>query len=173
MTGVAMLLGRVFGAVAPSNRTAGVALSVLVAAGALGSVRADAARSAGSPPVNGALPSISGTARQGESVSTTTGSWGGSSPIGFTYHWQRCGPSGASCSPISGATAATYKLSGAEVGKTVRAAVTAQNADGTAQALSAPSAVVANLGNAPANSRRPNPSGTAKEDSSPPADWFR
>ncbi len=124
-----------------------------------------AASAAASPPVNGALPVISGTARQAQSLSTTSGSWGGRSPISFAYRWERCGSSGASCSPISGATSPTYKLTAADVGHTIRAQVTATNPDGVAGVLSAPTAVVATLGSAPANTKQPDPSGTPKEGS--------
>lgn len=45
----------------------------------------------------------------------------------FAYQWRRCDSSGNGCVDIVGATAGTYTLSGADVGFTVRVAVTATN----------------------------------------------
>jgi len=135
----------------------------LVAVSAIAALGSSAASAASNPPVNGAAPVISGTARQDQSLSTTTGSWGGATPISFAYRWQRCDSSGAGCGPIGNATSATYKLTSADVGHTIRTSVTATNADGTAQALSSPTAAIANAGSAPANTKQPNPHGTPKD----------
>jgi len=159
------MLGNTFAAVVRSSASVRFALIAVVAVGAVVAFGTSVASAAASPPVNGAPPVISGTARQDQSLSTTTGSWGGTAPITFSYRWQRCDSSGANCSPISNATAATHTLTSSEVGHTIRVSVTATNADGTAQALSAPTAVVASLGNAPANSKQPDPSGTPKDGS--------
>jgi hypothetical protein len=137
-----------------------VAAVGLTASGAIGG---SVAAGASNPPVNGAPPVISGTDRQGQSLSTTTGSWGGATPISFAYRWQRCDSSGAGCQPIPNATSATYTLTGSDVGHTLRTNVTATNADGTAQALSSPTASIANAGSAPANTKQPDPHGTAKD----------
>lgn len=159
------MLGSTFTAVARSSASARLALIAVVAVGAVVAFGASGASAAASPPVNGAPPVISGTARQDQSLSTTTGSWGGVAPISFSYRWQRCDSSGASCSPISNATSATHTLTSSDVGHTIRVSVTATNADGTAQALSTPTAVIASRGNAPANSKQPDPSGTPKDGS--------
>jgi hypothetical protein len=134
-----------------------VALCLVAAQGAAPAVRA------ASPPQNAALPSITGTARQGQTLTASSGSWGGTTPITYAYEWQRCDKSGASCSAISASGSATYQLAAADVGHTVRVKVTATNGAGTANALSAPAGPVASLGNAPAQTRQPNPSGTAQE----------
>jgi hypothetical protein len=149
------------------SRAAGrLAVTALVAAALVGAFGGSAvAFAAASPPVNGALPVISGTARQGQSLSTTSGSWGGQSPITFTYRWLRCAASGANCGSISSATAATYNVTSRDVGHTLRVAVKATNADGVAEVLSAPTGVVAKLGDAPASIKQPDPSGTPKEGS--------
>jgi hypothetical protein len=60
----------------------------------------------------------------------------------YSYQWQRCGGSGASCAPISSATAASYLLTAADVGSTLRASVTTSNSAGSASASSEPTAVV-------------------------------
>jgi lysophospholipase L1-like esterase len=96
----------------------------------------------GSPPANTALPAISGTAQQGQTLSASTGSWS-NSPTSYAYQWQRCASSGGSCSAISGATGTSYLLQSADVGATIRVAVTATNASGSAAATSAAAGPVA------------------------------
>jgi hypothetical protein len=115
------------------------------------------------PPTNAAPPVISGTARQGQTLSASSGSWGGTTPISYTYTWQRCDDAGASCANISGTTGATYVLTSTDVGHTIRVRVTATNSDGTSTVPSAPTGVVANLGTAPAATSQPTPTGTAIE----------
>jgi hypothetical protein len=95
-------------------------------------------------PANTALPTITGTATQGQTLASSTGTWSGS-PTGYTYQWQDCNSSGGSCSNISGATSSSYTLTASDVGATVMAAVTATNAGGSASASSAATAVVAAL----------------------------
>jgi hypothetical protein len=92
-------------------------------------------------PANTALPTLSGTAQQGQNIHTSTGSWSGS-PTSYAYQWLRCDRTGASCVPISGETFYGIALSSAEFNHTVRVTVTASNAAGTAAATSSPSAVV-------------------------------
>ncbi len=79
---------------------------------------------AAAPPVNTVLPVISGTARDTQTLSATTGTWTGTPTITYTYQWQRCDASGAACQPIVGATASTYVLTSADVGGTTRVVVT-------------------------------------------------
>ena len=114
-------------------------------------------------PSNGAPPVISGTARQGQTLSASSGSWGGTLPISYSYTWQRCNSAGASCNGISGTSGETYTLVAADVGHTVRVRVTASNSDGSAQAVSTQTGVVANLGSAPAATSQPTPTGSAVE----------
>jgi hypothetical protein len=120
-------------------------------------------RVAASPPVNSSLPDITGTARVGETLTASNGSWGGLTPISYAYQWQRCNSSGSSCGSISRATNQNYVASSGDAGHTIRVEVTATNADGKSQALSAPTGVIAAAGNAPANTGQPNPSGTPQE----------
>jgi hypothetical protein len=137
-------------------------LSAAVLAGLLLTSLA-AAGSKAAPPVNASPPTISGTAREGQTLTSSSGSWGGATPISFVYAWQRCDASGANCATISGTTGATYQLTSSDVGKTVRTRVTATNADGSGQALSAPSGVIAKPGSAPAPSSQPSPKGNPVE----------
>jgi hypothetical protein len=92
-------------------------------------------------PVNIGLPVISGSAAQGQALTTTTGAWVGS-PTGFTYQWQRCDTGGANCVAIDGAAAATYAVTPADAGATLRVAVTAANASGSTTAVSAQTTAV-------------------------------
>ena len=90
-------------------------------------------------PANTALPTISGTMRDGEMLSSTTGTWTGSGPITYSHQWRRCDSGGGSCADIPGATGATYVLTPADVGKRLRVRVTAENSAGPASAESEPS----------------------------------
>jgi type II secretory pathway pseudopilin PulG len=112
-----------------------------------------------SPPVNTVLPGITGTTQAGQTLTASTGTWTGNTPITYTYQWQDC--TGSSCVNISGATAATYTLKGTDVGKTVQVLVTATNGDGNDTAASANTATV--TGVPPANTAVPTISGTAKD----------
>ena len=51
-------------------------------------------------PANTALPTITGTASKDQTLVAGTGSWTGTTPIGFAFQWQRCDNAGASCAPI-------------------------------------------------------------------------
>ena len=124
---------------------------------------ASAASRQGSPPLNAGLPTISGTVRQGETLTVKAGLWSGSTPIAVTEQWQQCDVNGTGCSAISGATGTTYVLNAADVGKTIRVQETAKNDAGSAQAFSSPTAEVAPPNSAPANTAQPDPSGTAQE----------
>jgi len=64
----------------------------------------------------------------------------------YSYQWQRCDSLGNSCAPISGATAETYVLVLADVGRTIRISVTASNSAGSATASSAATADVQGVG---------------------------
>ena len=91
------------------------------------------------PPVSTAKPTISGIAREGETLSATTGTWSGA-PTSFTYVWKRC--LNGTCPTIPGAAGSTYQLVGADVGSRVRVRVVAGNAGGNTAAHSATTAVV-------------------------------
>ena len=89
-------------------------------------------------------PSISGGAapQTGQLLSTTNGTWSGATGA-FTYVWERCDGSGASCAAIGGATASTYAPVSADLTHTLRTIVTASNVAGlTPSAASAATGVV-------------------------------
>ena len=87
-------------------------------------------------PVNVVPPAISGTAAQGQTLTASPGTWVGRA-TGFAYQWQRCDATGVNCAAIDDATAATYVVAPADAGTTLRVAVTATNAAGSASAVSA------------------------------------
>ncbi|HZG35202.1 MAG TPA: hypothetical protein VEY87_05085 [Gaiellaceae bacterium] len=99
-------------------------------------------------PQNYAAPVVTGEAREGATLTTTNGSWNTDSPTTYSYKWQRCEapatPTG--CADIPGATANTYVLTAADVGKRIRSLVTATNASGSGAAASNVTAVVASSG---------------------------
>lgn len=130
---------------------------VLLAVVAIGLVVAAAASAA--VPQNTAPPTISGTAREGQTLTASDGTWS-NSPTSFTYQWQRCASDGTGCGDITGAISKTYTLAGGDVGHTARVVVTAVNADGKASANSAPTDVVDSK-NGPTNSVKPTISGSA------------
>jgi hypothetical protein len=92
-------------------------------------------------PTNTTLPSIGGSPVEGQTLSASTGTWTGS-PTAYTYQWEDCNSSGASCSNVSGATSSSYALTTSDVGHTLRVAVTATNAGGSTAASSAQTATV-------------------------------
>jgi CHRD domain len=144
-----------------------IPLLLVVTAGVLpllaGSAIAAPARTAANPPVNSSLPAVSGTAREGQTLTTTNGSWSGVTPITYAYQWQRCNAAGSSCGTISKATNQNYVVSSGDIANTIRVEVTATNADGQGQALSVATGSIAASGNAPANTKQPDPSGTAQD----------
>lgn len=102
----------------------------------------------GPAPVNTALPTISGIAQQGDTLTGALGTWTGA--VSFSYLWEDCDTSGANCVAAQGPNAAgtttdsaaapLYVLQASDVGFTIRLQVTAFAA-GAAGAASARSAV--------------------------------
>jgi len=82
------------------------------------------------PPVNVTPPTISGTARQGQTLTEAHGSWT-NEPTSFTYQWLQCDSAGNNCAAISGAASQTYVPVKNDVGHTLRVQETASNAGGS------------------------------------------
>src|SRR3977135_4444949 len=107
-------------------------VAMIVACGVAGTVAF--ARSAATPQ-NTALPQISGTAKEGETLTASNGTWS-NSPTTYDYQWRRCASDGRACGDITGATKQTYPVVTADIGRTLRVVVTASNTDGKASATS-------------------------------------
>jgi hypothetical protein len=88
----------------------------------------------------GGTPSVAGTLHNGQILTAKPGTWTNAGG-GFTFSWLRCDSTGDDCTTVGAGT--SYVLTLADVGKTIRLRVTAQNTAGEqAQATSAPTALV-------------------------------
>ena len=94
------------------------------------------------PPSSAEPPAITGRPVFGEHLTATPGAWTGTPQPALAYQWERS-PDEANWTPIDGADSTIYTLTAEDVGKRVRARVTASNDAGTAEAISQPSSVVA------------------------------
>jgi hypothetical protein len=127
-----------------ASLVAGLAVALLAIGSASGSVAATTgttATTAAQKPENTSPPTISGTPQQGQTLTGDKGNWS-NHPTDYNYFWTRCDKNGGSCSNISGAHAATYTLTSADVGNTIRFKVQATNSAGSTFATSVPSAVI-------------------------------
>lgn len=93
-------------------------------------------------PFAATAPAIAGMPQVGSAATADPGTWLGVSPIGFDYRWQRCDAAAARCADVPGATGTTYTPAPEDAGATLRVAVTAHNAAGSADATSAATAPV-------------------------------
>lgn len=118
------------------------------------------AASRATPPSNATLPTISGAADEGATLTASNGTWKGDPPTSYSYQWRLCDALGASCDDIGGATAQTYVVTTDEIGGTLRVYVTATNAAGSAAALSDQTAQIGDSSTL-ANSAKPVLSGSA------------
>ena len=84
-------------------------------------------------PSNATRPVITGTPQQGDTLSTSNGSWS-NTPSSYAYQWQDC--STTQCTNISGATSSTYTLQSGDVASKIDAIVTASNTGGSTSATS-------------------------------------
>ena len=117
-------------------------------------------------PANTVEPLISGSAVEGATLSTSTGTWSGTS-ITYAYQWVRCTaggglPDGSDCPSIPGATSSSYTLGASDIGQRLRVQVTASNAKGSATATANPTDVVqqSTTTGPPRNLTEPSISGT-------------
>jgi hypothetical protein len=142
----------------------GFAAAIAVAGGIFAAWAAEASTAAPTvAPTNTAEPRVSGTARVGQVLRTTRGTWTGTEPITFNFRWFRCDgpgqPDASDCRRISNAAENTYALREADAGFRIRSQVVARNADGSAVATSDPTDVV--ISALPTNTKEPSISGTA------------
>jgi hypothetical protein len=127
---------------------------------ALAALASTALAAALAAPTNVTRPSITGTAREGQTLTARNGTWQ-NSPTSFRYRWQRCGADGTGCVNLVGETQRTYTLDANDVGKTVRVFVTAANADGSNTEPSDPSSVISSS-TGPRSTAKPTISGSAR-----------
>jgi hypothetical protein len=92
-------------------------------------------------PANTVAPVISGTPIRGQALSVSPGAWS-NAPTAFAYQWQGCDAVGANCLTLAGASGPTHDLDQADVGRTLRAIVTASNLGGSHTATSGVSPVI-------------------------------
>jgi hypothetical protein len=105
-------------------------------------------------PSNTKVPTFTGNAQAGQTLTEAHGSWT-NSPTRYAYQWEDC--SASTCSAIAGATSQSYTLTASDVGHAVRVEEFATNDGGTSvPAASALSAVV----QGPPTQSTPPPSGS-------------
>jgi hypothetical protein len=127
---------------------AAIALSLIVVASA-----------SAAAPSNTTPPAVSGTAKVGSTLTVSNGTWTGS-PTNYSYRWQRC-TSTTSCTNITDANANTYVVKNADVGRKLRAVVSASNADGLSTANSNMTDTVTGATGIPVNTAQPSITGDA------------
>jgi hypothetical protein len=111
----------------------------------------------GEIPANTSPPVVGGERREGEVLSSTSGTWTGKPRPRFSHRWQRCNENGLNCILIPGAGARTYELRAADIDHRVRAIVVGTNIAGSVPAHSAPTGVV--LARPPQNVHLPSVAG--------------
>ena len=112
-------------------------------------------------PVDTTVPTVTGTAQQGQTLTEHHGEWT-NSPTAYTYRWMRCTSSGTSCSAIGGATNATYSPVAEDVGHELRVSETASNAGGSGSAAESKATAVVTPP-VPVDSTVPTVTGTAQQ----------
>jgi hypothetical protein len=94
------------------------------------------------PPTNTTAPTISGNAVENQRLTANEGVWSGGQSVRFAYRWLRCDQNGNGCADLANATAKTYTVQTADIGRTLRVRVTASNNDGPRSVTSGATAVV-------------------------------
>ncbi|HEX6789076.1 MAG TPA: S8 family serine peptidase, partial [Gaiellaceae bacterium] len=80
-----------------------------------------AAANSSAPPLDFYAPNESGTPSVGQYLDASTGVWGTTWPIRFSYEWERCDANPpSSCSSIA-ASGSAYQLTSADIGSYIRA----------------------------------------------------
>ncbi len=127
------------------GKTVRVAVTATNSGGSMTATSSATSAIAALAPSNIELPSVSGALLDGQVLTALTGSWSGSTPLSYSYQWEQCNATGGECSSVSEALAGTLSLVSADVGKTVRVAVTATNSGGSTTVTSPATNAVAAL----------------------------
>jgi hypothetical protein len=135
-------------------------LLALGAAVAVAAVVASA-QAATAPPKNTALPTVSGTPREGQTLTAYPGSWT-NNPTSYSYSWIRCDANDQNCHAL-GFYRRQYTVTGNDVGYKLEIRVTAKNSGGSATATSQPTPVLTATGSAPENVVRPTITGDPRD----------
>jgi hypothetical protein len=104
-------------------------------------------------------PTVSGSTVQGQALRASNGLWSGS-PTSYAYQWKQCDSSGNNCTNIGGAKSSSHTLASNDVGRTLRAVVTATNNRGSNSATSAQTGAVTQIGAVTPSSNGTNCAGT-------------
>lgn len=115
-------------------------LATVTVAMAAGGFAAQA--NAAGKPANVALPSISGAAATGQTLTASPGTWQGEGSTTYAYQWELCDATGVKCAVVARAVSRTNTVAAASQGGTFRVLVTATNAAGSTTVASAPTGVV-------------------------------
>lgn len=98
-----------------------------------------------SSPANSSAPTVSGTTTNGQTLTGAHGTWTGYPAPTLTYQWKRASAASGTYANIPGATAINYTLTDDDINRFLKLEVTATNASGTATALSAATAQIADM----------------------------
>ena len=111
-------------------------------------------------PVVATVPTITGTAQNGQTLSASSGNWN-NRPTSYTYQWRRASSASGSYTDISGANSATFVATESDVGNFLKVIVTASNSGG-ASSGSTSSATSIVLDIAPVTTGAPTINGTTQ-----------
>ncbi|MFZ4112268.1 MAG: beta strand repeat-containing protein [Ilumatobacteraceae bacterium] len=111
-------------------------------------------------PVSSSVPTISGTAQTGQTLTVSSETWT-NRPTSYAYQWKRASSLGGSYSIILGAISATYSVVAGDVGYYIKASTTASNTGGSSVAVDSV-ATTQTIDIAPVNATSPAITGTAQ-----------
>jgi hypothetical protein len=94
------------------------------------------------PPQATAIPAITGTKTVGQTLTSSSGTWPGTSDS-YVYQWQKSSDNGVTWTNIAGATASTYVLVAADAGYQIRSQVSLTVNAGSSSAYSLPTVGIA------------------------------
>lgn len=114
----------------------------------------------GTAPSNTKAPELTGTLQVGQKLTVSTGTWSGTTPISYSYQWQRCNAQGVNCAAFQNTSSNTYTLTSADQGNRLQVWVTASNSGGSASKYSNQTGQIGSNVAAPQNTAAPQLTGT-------------